>query len=150
MPVSGHNRANDESRAEIDEVAVQLTPDDLDRTAESEWTVAMLFGHLAFWDRFLLVRWQTALAAGRDEPEQVPDGLADLLNGALEPILAALAGAAAVAQAASAAASLDALIAALPERSVQAASAAGHVRLLDRSLHRREHLAQIRAALSDS
>jgi hypothetical protein len=46
-----------------------------------------------------------------------------------------------------AAAELDALAAALPDASVDAAPAAGRVRLLDRSVHRLEHAAQIRRSL---
>ena len=107
----------------------------------------MLLAHLAFWDRWQIVRWQGALAEGLAMPADVSDGVADLANGALEPTWRALPGATAAELALAAAAEVDALVAGLPDASVDAVVAAGRARLLDRSLHRADHMVRIRRVL---
>jgi hypothetical protein len=80
----------------------------------------------------------------------MPDELADLLNSALEPSLAAFAGASGsglLAEVVAAAEGIDQLIAGLPADAPVARVAAERPRLLDRSLHRRAHLDAIDLAL---
>ena len=149
------NERNAASRRRLVALVGRLVPADLRRHAslpeEGGWTVGQVLGHLAFWDRFLTSRWLAAQAAGPgNEPSPMPDELADLLNSALEPSLAAFAGASGsglLAEVVAAAEGIDQLIAGLPADAPVARVAAERPRLLDRSLHRRAHLDAIDLAL---
>jgi hypothetical protein len=136
-------RASDELRGLVE----TLSADDLATDVGGNWTVATCLAHLAFWDRWQIVRWRAAAAAGLPVPADVPDNAPDLANAALEATWRALPGETAAALALQAASEIDALVAALADTSVDAAPAAGRVRLLDRSIHRLEHVAQIRRCL---
>jgi hypothetical protein len=136
-------RASDELRGLVE----TLSADDLATDVGGNWTVATCLAHLAFWDRWQIVRWRAAAAAGLPVPADVPDNVPDLANAALEATWRALPGETAAALALQAASEIDALVAALADTSVDAAPAAGRVRLLDRSIHRLEHVAQIRRCL---
>ncbi len=124
-----------------------LAPEDFETGVGGTWTVATCLAHLAFWDRWQVVRWRDALATGLVVPADVSDNVPDLANAALEPTWRALPGETAAALALEAAAEIDALVAALPGAAVAAAPAAGRVRLLDRSIHRMEHVTQVRRGL---
>jgi hypothetical protein len=136
-------RATDDLRRLVE----SLAPEDFERGVGGAWTVATCLAHLGFWDRWQVVRWRDALAAGLAVPADVSDNVPDLANAALEPTWRALPGETAAMLALEAAAELDALVAALPDASVAAAPAAGRVRLLDRSIHRLEHVSQVRRGL---
>ncbi len=136
-------RATDELRRLLG----TLSPADFETGVGGTWTVATCLAHLAFWDRWQVVRWRDALPAGLAVPADVSDNVPDLANAALEPTWRAMPGEIAAALALEAAAEIDALVAALPAASVEAAPAVGRVRLLDRSLHRLEHLTQVRRSL---
>ena len=136
-------RATDELRGIIG----TLSAEDFATGVGGGWTVATCLAHLAFWDRWQVARWRDALSTGSVVPADVSDNVPDLANAALEPTWRALPGETAAALALEAAAELDALVAALPDASVAAAPAAGRVRLLDRSIHRLEHVGQIRRGL---
>ena len=140
-------RANARASAEVRGLVETLSAEDLVTDAGGGWTVAVLLAHLAFWDRWQVVRWRDALAMGLTVPAEVSDNVPDLANAALEPTWRALPGETAAVLAVEAAAEIDALVAALPDASVAAAPAAGRVRLLDRSIHRLEHVTQIRRAI---
>ena len=135
-----HQDANRSSQARLGALAGRLTARDLARADEGGWTVASLLLHVAFWDRFVLARWRQALAHGETTPIDVDDDLVDLINDALGPILASMPAEAAPAHAVDAATEVDAAIEGLPARSVEAIAAEGRPRLVDRSLHRIEHL----------
>jgi hypothetical protein len=142
------NRA---SRARLREIVGRLTPADLVRATspseEGSWIIGQALGHLAFWDRFLESRWHAALAAGSGhQPSYLPDELADLLNGGLEPFLAAFAGgsgAGLLAEVVAAADAIDSLIEGLPAEAPVNAALAERPPLLDRSIHRNSHLDDI-------
>jgi hypothetical protein len=136
-------RASNELRGLVE----TLSADDLATDVGGNWTVATCLAGLAFWDRWQIVRWRAAAAAGLPVPADVPDNVPDLANAALEATWRALPGETAAALALQAASEIDALVAALADTSVDAAPAAGRVRLLDRSIHRLEHVAQIRRCL---
>jgi hypothetical protein len=136
-------RATDELRR----LVVTLSPADFETGVGGAWTVATCLAHLAFWDRWQIVRWRDALAKGLAVPADVSDNVPDLANAALEPTWRAVPDETAAVLALEAAAEIDALVAALPDASVTAAPAAGRVRLLDRSIHRLEHVTQIRRGL---
>jgi uncharacterized damage-inducible protein DinB len=143
---------NRESLARLRDVLGTLTPADLATpVGDGAWTVGQVVGHLNFWDRFLASRWRAALAAGAgQQPTVLPHDVADLLNEAMPPTWAAFAahsGGAAIAEALAAAAAVDALIESLPDETPVAAILAERPALLDRSIHRREHLASLESAL---
>jgi hypothetical protein len=146
---------NEASLARLRDIVGRLSPADLDRpTAPAEdggWTIGQTLGHLTFWDRFLHSRWRAALAAGPgQQPIFLPDELADLINGGLPPTWAAFAtaaGEAAIDDALEAAEQTNRLVAGLPPETPVAAILAGRPSLLDRSIHRGQHLDQIERAL---
>ncbi len=103
--------------------------------------------HLAFWDRFVLERWTDASRNHRATPESVGEVL-DLVNDALTPLLLLMPVEAATTQALEAAKAVDKLIAGLPRERVEVIRGEGRPRLIDRSLHREEHLQEIDAVLA--
>lgn len=140
-------RANARASAELRGLVETLSAEDLATDVGGDWTVAMCLSHLAFWDRWQVVRWRDAVTAGLPIPAEVSDNVPDLANAALEVIWRALPGETASALALEAATEIDTLAAGLPDTSVDAAPVAGRVRLVDRSIHRLEHVRQIRRAL---
>jgi len=140
-------RANARASGELRRLVETMSAEDLVTDAGGGWTVAVLLAHVAFWDRWQVARWRGAASAGLPMPADVSDNVADLANAALEPTWRALPGEIAAALALAAAAEIDALVAELPDASVDAVIATGRGRLAERSLHRLEHVAQIRRAL---
>ena len=138
---------NAQATDELRRLVGTLSMEDFATGVGGTWTVATSLAHLAFWDRWQVVRWREALATGLAVPADVSDTIPDLANAALEPTWRALPGEIAAALALQAAAEIDALVAALPDASVAAAPVAGRVRLVDRSMHRLEHVTQVRRAL---
>ncbi|MGA3057718.1 MAG: DinB family protein [Candidatus Limnocylindrales bacterium] len=148
-----HLERNETSRARLRKVVGRLTPTGLAlKVGDGTWTVGQVLGHLAFWDRFLAARWRAALASGPGErPTYLPDELADMLNDGLPPTwgaFAAEAGRAAIDDALAAAQAVDGVIAGLPAETPVEAILAERPALLDRSIHRLEHLSAIERALA--
>lgn len=115
------------------------------------WTIAQVIGHLAFWDRFLAARWRSALASGSGvQPANLPHEVADLLNEALAHAWGAAADVAGAAfrETLAAAEAADGIIARLPRETPIDVILAERPALLDRSIHRQEHLEAIEAALA--
>ena len=144
---------NEASLAGLRGLLGRLSAADLaESSGAGSWTVGQILGHLAFWDRFLASRWRAALAAGPGgQPTFLPHELADLINGGLPATWLAFAAAApeaAIAETLSAAEEIDAIIAALPESAAIGVVLAERPALLDRSTHRREHVAEIEKALA--
>lgn len=149
---------NAASRRCLAEVVARLRPEDLvlpaEPSEEGSWTVAQLLGHIAFWDRSTLARWEMARdAAGPDgpiDPGSLPPLATEAVNRPLAHLLAAWTerlGRALGEEAVSAAEELDAAIAELAPR-MPAALKGIHAGLADRSIHRYAHLGQIERALS--
>ncbi len=138
---------NEESRARLRRVVEALTDEDGRRPAGDGWTVAALLGHIAHWDRFVAVRWRRSAAIGAATPEPVPDAVADLINDAALPTWAALPASVAGSLAVAAAEEVDGIVARLSDVAVAAVVEDGRSRLVDRSLHRAEHLDLIDRAL---
>ena len=143
---------NHASRAALKKVLAGLSTADLSRrVGDGTWTIGQTLGHLSFWDRFLAARWRAALAGGTGgQPSYLPHDLADVLNDGLPQTWGALASAdgnAAIAETIAAAHEVDAVIAALPGDEPIALILGERRALLDRSIHRFEHLAAIENAL---
>jgi len=144
---------NEASLARLREFLGGLSAADLAQSSgEGSWTVGQTLGHLAFWDRFLASRWRSAVAAGPGEqPTFLPHELADLINDSLPATWLAFASSspeAAIAEAVEAAQAVDHLIAGLPETATVEAVLADRPALLDRSIHRLEHLEEMEKAIA--
>jgi DinB family protein len=142
-----HNARNDASRRRLADLVSRLGADELALEVDDTWTVGALLAHLAFWDRLVEARWQYAATQGRPTPIDLDDELPDLINAALIPAWRIVDPRRLGALVVTAADDVDALIAALPAESVDGVLAEGRPRLLDRSLHRGDHVATVEARL---
>lgn len=138
--------ANTASRGWLRATVERLSEDDMTRPITEPWTAAGLLAHLAFWDRFCRARWLHAQRTGTPTPVPLDDALLELINDAdlshwtiLPPRIAAE-------ECLEAADTLDALIQSLGDEVALKIEAEGRRRLVDRSIHRREHLSTIEAA----
>lgn len=135
---------NAAQRERLRALVSRLTDDDLNRTVEHGWTVAAALVHLAFWDRRRLaeiVHWQ------RQGQAPAMGCSPDPINAALQVLAAAIPPRVAPQLAVDSAAAIDRQLEQISPELVAAIEAAGEVRLLNRSLHRREHLDQIEKVL---
>ncbi len=126
-------------RERLRALVARMSESDLTRVVEHGWTVAAVLVHLAFWDRqrlFTLKRWlQDGQLLLPGEPDVINDAVAVISN-AIPPREAAL-------LAVEAAEAIDYELEQLTPEQVAALESAGMTRLLNRSLHRRDHLEQI-------
>ena len=146
MDDRSHIDRNDRERTRLATLAERLTDDQLALPLGDGWTIAGLLAHLAFWDRFVLARWQRALHDGTPI-SSLDDALPDLINAAAADQWRVLPARDAARHAVAAAEALDRAIAALPPAVVDETRRRDLPRLLDRSQHRREHLDEIEFAL---
>ena len=137
---------NRSSRERLRAIASALSDSELDGTIDNPWTAAALFAHMAFWDRFVFERWR--LAAEKGDPTPVPEDNAvmDRINDASLKQWLAIPARLAVEDFLDAAAELEELIARLDATIVSELVVEGRERLVDRSLHRGEHLGTIERA----
>jgi DinB family protein len=141
---SDHNKRNRASRDRL--AAVIESVGDRSVALPGDWTAAALLAHLAFWDSFGAARIEKYLSDGKPM-EFGSDVLTEFINAAgLAQWTATPAGAAAD-LATNAAATIDRLIEGLPQGTLDGIRAMNQPRVLDRSLHRKEHLDQIERAL---
>jgi hypothetical protein len=110
------------------------------------WTAAALLAHLAFWDAFGAARLEK-FARDRQPMELGSDTLTEFINAAGMAQWRATLPAAAGDLATGAAAAIDRLVDGLPADVLDEIRAMKRPRLLDRSLHRKEHLDEIERAL---
>lgn len=147
MPDRSFDARNAAARERIRSLVADLGADDDARPLEGGWTPAALLGHLALWDSMVAGRWRLAARTGRLTPLDLADETADLVNDALLPTWRALNGADAAALALAAAGEVDEVLAGLPDEAIEAIEREGRPRLIDRSLHRNEHLDAIERGL---
>jgi hypothetical protein len=121
-------------------IGSSLSDAELDRTIDAPWTAAALFAHIAFWDRFVLERWRLAAETEDRTPMPVDDGVMDRINDASVTQWLAIPARVAVEECLAAAAELEELISRLDPTIVSEVVIEGRERLVDRSLHRGEHL----------
>lgn len=121
----------------------RLSDSDMSRTVEHGWTVATVLVHLAFWDRH---RWMVLNQWRKDG--QLPALAPDPVNDVVAILSAAIPPRAAARLAVEAAETLDRELEQLTPEQVTALEAAGMNRLLNRSLHRKDHLDQIEQVFS--
>lgn len=108
------------------------------------WTASAVFAHLAFWDRFVIARWDRYDREG--VIGDLPDTHADLVNAAGLPLWLALSGGAAVVQAIDAAIHVCERIAALSPGAIEAAISSDRLPMLDRTVHWSPHLDELTGA----
>lgn len=133
-----HIARNRSDRERLRAFIARLRADDWGRSLADGWTPAAVLGHLAFWDRFVLARWRRFARDGA--LTTLPDEHLDLINEAALPLWLALPGDQAATLALAAVEEVDLAIEALPPSAVELAVATGRPAMVDRSLHRREHL----------
>jgi hypothetical protein len=142
--VSDHGERNREGLERLRRLE-SLSDADLARDTGNGWTVSTVLGHMAFFDRMLLLRWDAYEKDGAFA-EMTPNHF-DLINGAGAADWSALPPRAAVARCIEAAEGAVARIDALPEKAVAVALETNRVALLERILHWNPHLAQIESAI---
>jgi len=135
---------NTAQRARLNALAARLTDEDLLRPLAHEWTVAAALVHLAFWDRS---RWGTLRRWVEDGEFPTQGASPDPINDAVYALSQAIPPRAALKLALDAAETVDSLVEQLTPDQVAALEQAGLGRMVNRSLHRREHLDQIERAL---
>ena len=142
--MNDHNKRNRASRDRLAAVIAQLG--DRSIPLSGGWTAAALLAHLAFWDGFGAARLEKYLR-DRAPMELGSDTLTEFINAAGLAQWTATPIRAAAALATDAAATIDRLIEGLPKDAFDGIRAMNLPRLLDRSLHRKEHLDEIERAL---
>ena len=140
---------NERNRASLDRVralAARLSEEELLRSIDPPWTAAALFAHVAFWDRFVHARWLHAVRIGSVWPVSIDDAAVELLNEAALSQWTVIPPRIAVEECVAAAAAIDGFIGSIDPGTISQAVREGRERLVDRSLHRGEHLDTIEAA----
>ena len=136
---------NDASRARIRDFLAGLSDEDMARPVGEHWTVAVGLMHLAFWDR----QWQAKLEEWERTGAVVVPPLASTINLINDGMLhwwRTIAPTQVRHEVVAAADAIDAKVAAMRGPIVEAILKE-RPRTLVRATHRREHLAEIEAAL---
>jgi uncharacterized damage-inducible protein DinB len=156
--VQDHLSRNDASRERLRQTVERLSADDLTRRVSAVWTVSATLAHLAFSDRQIM-RW---FAEWERRGIRTPEGLRaweqevwpslQNQNEDLQPEWLAANSQEAACDAVMAATEIDATIPQLDPAlvaAIQATSIFGRRRpwVIDRSIHREDHLAEIERAL---
>jgi hypothetical protein len=139
------DRRNRESTERGRAIVDRISSDDLMRPIDPPWTPAALFAHMAFWDRFAHTRWTHAIEAGSSEPFGIDEDLLELLNHAELGHWLDVPADLAVREFLEAAESINQLVASLDD-DVLRRTTETRPRLVDRSLHRGEHLDTMESA----
>ena len=144
--IEGRNRsAVDRLRA----LGARLSDEELTRLIDPPWTAAALFAHMAFWDRFVHARRLLAANTGSRTPLHFENALLELINDASLQQWGVIPPQTAVGDCLAAATEIDAFILSLGSDVVAEVVEERRERLVDRSLHRGEHLKTIEAAFPD-
>ena len=146
MGGSGIDERNRSTTERLRALARRLSDDELAQVLDPPWTASALFAHIAFWDRFVLARWKLAVASGSRAPDPIDGTPQDLINEASLPGWKAIPPRAAVDACLAAADELDRFIDSLDTDVVVELERDGRERLVDRSLHRNEHLRTLESA----
>jgi hypothetical protein len=142
--MSDHGGRNHEGLERLRRLT-SLSDAELATDTGNEWTVATVLGHMAFFDRMLLLRWDTYEKDGTFA-ELTPNHF-DLINYAGAGDWSSLPPRDAVARCIEAALRAVERIDELPEAAVAVALESNRVALLERMLHWYPHLAQVETAI---
>ena len=149
MEAAARRAIEDRNHAAVDRLralGMRLSDEELSQTIDPPWTAAALFAHMAFWDRFVRARWVLAATTGSRTPLPFDDALLELINDSSLQQWAVIPPRTAVQDCLAAAAKIDGLIGSLEGDVVSEVVQGGRERLVDRSLHRGEHLSTIETA----
>jgi hypothetical protein len=146
MDGSGVDERNRSTTERLRALAGRVSDHDLARPLDPPWTASALFAHIAFWDRFVMARWTLAVASGSRAPDRMDDTPQDLINDAALPGWLAILPRAAVDECLAAAEGIDGFLGSLETDVVVELVRDRRERLVDRSIHRGEHLAVLEAA----
>jgi hypothetical protein len=135
---------NSASTERLAAIGTRLSEAELATEIDVPWTAAGLFAHIAFWDRFVMERWKLAAERGGRTPAGAD--FMDRINDASLDQWMAIPPSAAVELCVAAARDVDAFVVGIPGDVRAEIAAEGRPRLLDRSLHRGEHLVTLEAA----
>jgi uncharacterized damage-inducible protein DinB len=139
---------NEVERKRLASLVARLSDHDLARPMPDGWTVASVLAHVAFWDQRIIAFVEEWRKAGMGTPPKDADGSqVNWLNDATKPLLLAIAPRRAAELTLSIAETTDRMLAELPEDFLAANSKAGSPVNVHRAEHRREHIAEIEAAL---
>lgn len=142
-----HDERNRRSRERLAALTAGLDAAALRRPLGEHWNIATGLLHLAFWDRFVTERWAHADSNDLGLPVPFESVIEDLVNETLTPLLLRIPVEEAVGRALEAALASEQTIAGLSAEKIEAAQREGKPRLVDRSIHRTEHLDEIEALL---
>lgn len=142
-----HDERNRLSRERLTALTKRMDADDLRRPLGEHWTIAASLVHMCYWDGFVAQRWTHANANGLHTPASFESLLEDLVNDTLTPLLLRVPADETIALALETALAANEIIAGLSDERVAAVLQEGSIRLVDRSIHRTEHLDEIEAAL---
>lgn len=134
---------NTAERERLIRLTSNLGDTDLKRDLPNGWSVATKLAHLAFWDEYVLAQLRKWERSGFTSTSVEVDAV----NEAVRSLSEAIPLRATVQLAQAAAEAIDAHLVGISQELRAAIEASGRVRLLNRSLHRREHLDQIEKAL---
>jgi hypothetical protein len=137
---------NNTERARLRALVGRLSDADLARPMAAGWTVAGVLGHLAFWDQRIVVLLDAWQQKGIVPPANSEADI-DWINDAGKPFLLALPPRQAADLAVAVAEAVDRKVESLSDDLIAKNTAAGNPLSLRRSVHRREHLDEIDAAL---
>jgi hypothetical protein len=138
---------NDAARAELQALEGRLGPESYADPVGSNWTIASALCHLVFWDQKALSHLEHWSRIGKVEAARLDPESVESINRAVNFIALQVPGPGALKMALESAAAVDAFVAGIEDELAEKISEAGFERLLRRSLHRREHLEKIHAAL---
>ena len=149
MEAEARAAIDDRNRATVGRLAAlgtRLSDEELTRVIDPPWTAAALFAHVAFWDRFVHARWLLTAKIGSRTPLPFDDALLELINDASLQQWGVVPPRIAVRDCLAAGEDVDALIRSLEAGVVSEVVQERRERLVDRSLHRGEHLNTIETA----
>jgi hypothetical protein len=132
---------NERSRQRLRQVIARASGDDVSLQAQS--AIATILAHLAFWDRFVYARWKHAADQGLEAPAEIEDAHTQLVNDAGFPQWRMIPFEQAARDVIDVAESLDTLIERIDPGIGKQLMGASRSRLVDRSIHRNEHLAEL-------
>jgi hypothetical protein len=139
-------KENEASRRELGEFIAQLGDAKLEQEVGNGWTVSTMLCHVAFWEQralYLLRQWR----GGQFETFRLTAQTIHSINEAGRVIARAVPGRAAAQIALRSAEETDSEVLQISEDLAKTICAAGLDRMLNRSLHRREHLQKLKEKL---
>ncbi|MBI4321071.1 MAG: maleylpyruvate isomerase N-terminal domain-containing protein [Chloroflexi bacterium] len=142
-----HIARNEAARALLCALAARLSASDLEQPLGHGWTVAAALAHLAFWDRRVLALLEEVEQGAHPAAVGFDAADFDAVNDAELEKWVAMPPQEAVREALAAAEAVDRKIADFSPGLVATILTTGRPRLIDRSIHRQEHFAEIEQAI---